>query len=79
MTHTYWEYTKVPAEDLAHGYRWIDNNWREEALLKDGSWGSMGGLNDYSRRFRKIYEPSSSGMASKGWERLGAIEKKFNP
>lgn len=44
MNHSYWDYTKVPAQDLAHGYRWIDNNWREEALEKDGSWGSMGGL-----------------------------------
>lgn len=44
MNNTYWEYTKVPPKDLAHGYRWIDNTWKEEALLKDGSWGSMGGL-----------------------------------
>lgn len=44
MNNTYWEYTKVPPQQLAHGYRWIDGNWREEALLKDGSWGAMGGL-----------------------------------
>ncbi len=44
MIHTYWEYTKVPAKDLAHGYRWIDNGYREEALLHDGSWGAMGGI-----------------------------------
>lgn len=44
MKHTYWDYTRVPAQDLAHGYRWIDDTWREEALEKDGSWGSMGGL-----------------------------------
>jgi len=44
MDHTYWEYTRVPAGELAHGYRWIDGDWREEALLKDGSWGAMGGL-----------------------------------
>ena len=44
MTHSYWEYTKVPPDQLAHGYRWINENWRDEALLKDGSWGSMGGL-----------------------------------
>ena len=53
MNNTYWEYTKVPAQQLAHGYRWIDGNWREEALLKDGSWGAMGGLittlEDFSR------------------------------
>jgi CubicO group peptidase (beta-lactamase class C family) len=44
MKNTYWEYTKVAPQQLAHGYRWIDGNWREEALLKDGSWGAMGGL-----------------------------------
>ena len=44
MNNTYWEYTKVPPQQLAHGYRWIDGNWREESLLKDGSWGAMGGL-----------------------------------
>jgi CubicO group peptidase (beta-lactamase class C family) len=53
MTHTYYEYTRVPAEKLAHGYRYINNDWREEALLHDGSYGAMGGLittiEDFSR------------------------------
>ena len=44
MNHTYWDYTKVPAKDLAHGYRWINNDWQEEEPEPDGSWGSMGGL-----------------------------------
>ncbi len=44
MTQAEWEYTKVPADQLAHGYRWINNNWREEALLHDGIYGSMGGM-----------------------------------
>ena len=44
MTHTYWEYTKVPEELLAHGYRWIDNQWVEQPLLHDGSYGAMGGM-----------------------------------
>lgn len=44
MTHTVWEYTEVPANLLAHGYRWEDNQWKEEALLHDGSYGAMGGL-----------------------------------
>ncbi|NEU69507.1 serine hydrolase domain-containing protein [Spirosoma agri] len=53
MTHTEWEYTKVPADQLAHGYRWLDNQWVEEPLLHDGSYGAMGGLitsiEDFSR------------------------------
>lgn len=44
MTHTYWEYTRVPKDQLAHGYRWIDNQWVEQPLLHDGSYGAMGGL-----------------------------------
>ncbi len=44
MPQAEWEYTKVPANELAHGYRWINNNWREEALLHDGIYGSMGGM-----------------------------------
>lgn len=44
MTHTVWEYTEVSANLLAHGYRWEDNQWKEEALLHDGSYGAMGGL-----------------------------------
>jgi CubicO group peptidase (beta-lactamase class C family) len=44
MNNTYWEYKKVPAEKLAHGYRWQNNSWLEENLLSDGSYGAMGGL-----------------------------------
>jgi len=44
MNHTYWEYTKVPSDKLVHGYSWINNEWKEEALLHDGSYGAMGGL-----------------------------------
>ena len=44
MTHTYWEYDKVPKEKLAHGYSWLDNKWVEQPLLHDGAYGAMGGL-----------------------------------
>ncbi len=44
MMHTYWEYAKVPKEQLAHGYRWLDNKWVEQPLLHDGSYGAMGGM-----------------------------------
>ncbi|WP_439698667.1 serine hydrolase domain-containing protein [Mucilaginibacter sp. AW1-7] len=44
MTHTYWEYTKVPKEQLALGYRWLDDKWVEQPLLHDGAYGAMGGL-----------------------------------
>lgn len=44
MNHTYYEYTKVPAELLAHGYRWLDGKWVEQPMLHDGSYGAMGGM-----------------------------------
>lgn len=34
----------VPADRLAHGYRWEDEQWKEEPQLPDGSFGSMGGM-----------------------------------
>ena len=44
MNDTQWEYTKIPVEKLALGYRWQDETWLEEPLLHDGSYGAMGGL-----------------------------------
>ncbi|MBS1528375.1 MAG: beta-lactamase family protein [Bacteroidetes bacterium] len=44
MTHTYYEYTKVPKAQLAHGYRWLDGKWVEQPMLHDGSYGAMGGM-----------------------------------
>jgi CubicO group peptidase (beta-lactamase class C family) len=44
MNQTYFEYTKVPKESLAHGYRRINDSWTEQPLLHDGVWGAMGGM-----------------------------------
>ena len=53
MNDTEWEYKNVSDEQLAHGYKWLDNKWNEEQLLNDGSFGAMGGLitsiNDFSK------------------------------
>ena len=34
----------MPADRLAHGYRWEDEQWKDEPLLANGSFGSMGGM-----------------------------------
>jgi CubicO group peptidase (beta-lactamase class C family) len=67
MTHTYWEYTKVPPERLAHGYRLLNGQWVEQPMLHDGAYGAMGGLITTMEDFAK-YEafqlaawPSRSG------------------
>ncbi len=44
MNDCEFEYEKIPQEKLALGYRWEDNQWKAEALLKDGSYASMGGM-----------------------------------
>jgi CubicO group peptidase (beta-lactamase class C family) len=44
MTHTYYEFSKVPPETLAHGYRWLNDQWTEQPMLHDGVWGAMGGM-----------------------------------
>ncbi|AUD00540.1 serine hydrolase domain-containing protein [Spirosoma pollinicola] len=49
MNDTQWEYSRVPADKLALGYRWHDDGsgtakWLDEPLLHDGSYGAMGGL-----------------------------------
>ncbi len=47
MKTTTYEYGDVPADKLAHGYRWLNEKWNEETLLhdpKDGSWGAMGAM-----------------------------------
>jgi CubicO group peptidase (beta-lactamase class C family) len=44
MKDTVWEFTTVPADKLALGYRWEDNAWKPEPLLHDGTFGAMGGL-----------------------------------
>ena len=44
MTHTYWDYKNVPTNQLAHGYRWLNDQWVEQPLLGDGAYGAMGGM-----------------------------------
>lgn len=47
MQTTTYEYADVAPDKLAHGYRWLNDKWNEEALLhdtRDGSWGAMGAM-----------------------------------
>jgi CubicO group peptidase (beta-lactamase class C family) len=44
MNDTQWEYSKIDKGRLAIGYRWEDEQWKEEPMLHDGSYGAMGGL-----------------------------------
>ena len=53
MNNTTFEYADIPENKLAIGYRWEDNQWKDEPMLHDGAYGAMGGLitsiNDFSK------------------------------
>ena len=66
MNNTEWEYTKVPSPQLAHGYRWLNEQWVEQPMLHDGAYGAMGGLitsiEDFSKYMalhQTAYPPSN--------------------
>jgi CubicO group peptidase (beta-lactamase class C family) len=44
MTSTTLEPAAVPRDRIAHGYRWEDQQWKEEPPLPDGAFGAMGGM-----------------------------------
>src|SRR4051812_47619055 len=44
LTATTLDPSKVDAARIAHGYRWEDARWKEEPILANGSFGSMGGM-----------------------------------
>ena len=44
MKSTTLEPSNVPRDKLALGYRWEDGQWKDEPLLANGSFGSMGGM-----------------------------------
>ena len=44
LSSTTLEPSSVAADRLAHGYRWEDEQWKEEPQLRDGAFGAMGGM-----------------------------------
>jgi CubicO group peptidase (beta-lactamase class C family) len=44
MNDSRWEYSEIPADVFAPGYRYEDNTWKEEPILHDGAYGAMGGM-----------------------------------
>ncbi len=39
-----WDFKDVPAFQLAHGYRWEEERWKEEEMDPHGTFGAMGGM-----------------------------------
>jgi CubicO group peptidase (beta-lactamase class C family) len=44
MNNTYWDYTKVPDNQLVRGYRWLREQYIEQPIEPDGAYGIMGGV-----------------------------------
>jgi CubicO group peptidase (beta-lactamase class C family) len=67
MNHTWFEYARVPAGELAHGYRRINGDWVEQPMLHTGIYGAMGGMittmDDFAKytAFQLAAWPSRSG------------------
>ncbi|MFT3902554.1 MAG: serine hydrolase domain-containing protein [Niabella sp.] len=75
MTHTYWEYDKVPAKELAHGYKWSNGQWQEEPLLHDGAYGPMGGLISTIEDFSKYMAFYLSAMPARNEKDNGPVKR----
>ena len=70
MASTTLEPSRVPADRIAHGYRWEDAQWKKEPLLANGSFGSMGGM---------LTTLSDLGGTSARSRRLAAARRSRNP
>jgi len=75
MEQTYWEYDSVPAEQLAIGYRWEDEQWKLEPLLHDGAFGAMGGLITSIEDFSKYVSFHLSAWPPRSDEDNGPIKR----
>jgi serine-type D-Ala-D-Ala carboxypeptidase/endopeptidase len=51
MKSSGWEAARIPAKLRAIGYRYEDATWREEPVLADGAFTSMGGLHTSARDY----------------------------
>ena len=75
MDQTYWEYDSVPADQLAIGYRWEDEQWKLEPMLHDGSYGAMGGLITSIEDFSKYVSFHLSAWPPRSDEEKGPIKR----
>jgi CubicO group peptidase (beta-lactamase class C family) len=69
------EYTAMPADKVAVGYRWEDEQWKPEALLKDGSYASMGGMICTINDFAKYMNFLLSVTPSKNDNEVGPVKR----
>lgn len=75
MTSTFWEYSEVPEELLAQGYRWEDERWVAEPLLHDGAFGAMGGLITSIEDFSKYVSYHLSAWPARSGAESGPVKR----
>lgn len=75
MRHTYWEYSKVPANELALGYRRLNNNWVEQPMLHSGAYGAMGGMITTIEDFAKYMSFQLSGWPARDGAEQGPLRR----
>jgi CubicO group peptidase (beta-lactamase class C family) len=75
MNDCEFEYEKIPAEKLAMGYRWEDAKWKPEALLKDGSYASMGGMICTIDDFAKYMSFLLNSWPARNQEDVGPVKR----
>jgi len=75
MNHTYWDYDDVPAGELAIGYRWEDDQWKEEPMLHTGAYGSIGGLITSMKDFSKYVSYLLSAWPERSSPEVGPVKR----
>ncbi len=75
MMNTGWEFAKVPPAKLAHGYRWLNDEWVEQPLLHDGSFGAMGGLITSIEEFSRYMALHLSGTPPSNDKETGPVKR----
>jgi CubicO group peptidase (beta-lactamase class C family) len=75
MTHTYWDYNKVPVDRLAHGYRWMNGKWIEQPMLAHGAYGAMGGMITSMEDFGKYVALHLSAWPARNDKETGPVKR----
>lgn len=75
MTHTFYEIGKVPQKELAHGYRWLNGQWVEQPLLRNGIWGAMGGMITTIEDFSKYMALQLSAWPPRSDKETGPLKR----
>jgi CubicO group peptidase (beta-lactamase class C family) len=75
MKEASWNFKEVEPTQLVHGYRWIDENWKEEELLQNGVFGAMGGILTSIESFSQYAALHLSAWPPRDDEETGPIKR----